>query len=83
MNAMIERVARALYDAQSDDGDWLMHESGGPVRTEYRAMARAAIEALREPTNAMCFVNGPGDQHNYADAAARETWRKMIDAALN
>jgi hypothetical protein len=54
---MIERVAMALHKASMDIRPWanLPDESvGGYVgRDIYRADARVAIEAMREPTEAM------------------------------
>lgn len=76
MNEMIERVAKAIYDAD-----------GEPM---YRQQAIAAIKAMREPTKHMrqwggaagqwsgVFAGIPDDE---ADAALR-VWETMIDIAL-
>jgi hypothetical protein len=64
---MIEKVARALalhYEKaagyrEQTDANWQM---------EYKA-AKAAIEAMREPTGKMCWVRSKG-------------YKEMIDAAL-
>ena len=76
MSEMVERVARAIATARGygldangeDTGDWQM----------FVDHARAAIEAMREPTEAMwreaSFENG------YVTEGA---WQAMIDAALN
>lgn len=45
------------------------------------ALARAAIEAMREPTDAMCRANSE-DGGAGADEHVRQDWRAMIDAAL-
>lgn len=72
MNALIERVARALtvhlYGLHAED-DWERQES----------LAREAIEAMREPTHEMlCAVNdyaqGPG--------IGPDGWSAAIDEAL-
>lgn len=62
MSEMVERVARAIKDAEQ------MH---------WNDMARAAIEAMREPTAKMVVI---------ADSSLRpispRIWRAMIDEAL-
>jgi hypothetical protein len=64
MSEMIMRIAAALSEADhSADGD-------------YRKLAVAALEAMREPTEAMLEA-GPPDP--YMD---RDVWAKMIDQAL-
>lgn len=82
MSEMVERVARAMLSAH----DWTQNhdrtESGwdsvSPDWQEvYRAMARAAIEGMREPTEAMLDATG-GDCRMWAPGA----WNLMIDAAL-
>ena len=48
-------------------------------------MARAAIEAMREPTYAMCRaadVLGAINKGVLVTAAPNEAWRAMIDEAL-
>jgi hypothetical protein len=80
MSEMIERVAHRLYDA-------LRPETAPPYWLCERA-ARAAIEAMREPTvaqinyfvsRALCVnVHGDGGWSEYAKAQ----WQAMIDAAL-
>lgn len=78
---MIEKVARAMFKADFPDSEWRPTEDG------YMRMARAAIEAMREPTNIMClaalrFEDEDGD--GKVDwPMAQKTWRAMIDAALN
>ena len=69
MNDMVERVARAIIREFPGDCAW-----GDAV-----AMARAAIAAMREPTEAIRDAAGKliSTQHLQADI-----WRAMIDAAL-
>jgi len=91
MSEMIERVAQAMAESiktplyggliwkyMGDDDSATDYEN----RDYWRVLARAAIEAMREPTKLMTLVDGPGDQHTYRDAENAATWRKMIDEAL-
>jgi len=67
---MIEKVARAIEKAE--------------LGNNWEAQARAAIEAMREPTEEMAQRGGahlglsPRDRFSMKAA-----WKKMIDAALN
>lgn len=83
---MIERVATALkaeigrqWDAKPLPGpidgsdDW--SATGGTIGLA--EMARAAIEAMREPTEGMLDGTAP-----LAEAQIITIWRAMIDAAL-
>ena len=88
---MVERVARAIWDAR---------ESSFPARLRVRFedrltsevfdMARAAIEAMREPTEAMMVAGGKVDVghawcaagERIVDDSAGDVYRGMIDAAL-
>lgn len=80
---MIERVARAIckdryLDGGTDDDGW--SDLTEMQREDYRGNARAAIEAMREPTGEMCeagdayLVGGKED--------LRQVFRAMIDEAL-
>lgn len=79
--SIIERVARAIYEARY--GDWENLHSRQP----YLDMARAAINAMREPTRPMwahagtMFVNCQGRQLHH-DRACGLVWDAMIAAAL-
>jgi len=64
---MIERVARAIAE-----------QNHGSTWDEWIDEARAAIEAMREPTEAM--INA-GDRTDH-DVEATMVWRAMIDEAL-
>jgi len=64
MRGMIERVA-AVLKAQDNNMAASIHH--------YEAMARAAIAAMREPTDAMMEVGQMWNSHR---------WQAMIDAAL-
>lgn len=66
MSEMLMKVARALSEADwSCDGD-------------YRALAHAAIEAMREPTEEM--ISAANRNNHPRDI---ETWQTMIDVALS
>lgn len=70
MSGMVERVARALVAFQQlPESAWVDHVD----------MARAAIEAMREPTQAMVEVGEPY-AIEYSDFAGG--WRLAIDEAL-
>jgi hypothetical protein len=74
MSEMIERVARALCSL-----DWgSLPEGGGPVFEIYFRQARAAIEAMREPTEGMVLAAIRAD----ADDMPFAQWRAMIDEVL-
>lgn len=69
MSEMVERVAAAIRDHRSD-------EPHADRKRACRELARAAIAAMREPTEVMyiyAYVN---------DSTAMATWTEMIDAAL-
>jgi hypothetical protein len=75
MIKMIERVARALCEA-----DGQQYDAGhfGTLRDCYRWEARIAIEAMREPTKGMVLAGIRSDADDFPHAV----WRAMIDAAL-
>jgi hypothetical protein len=75
---MIERVARAICEAKLWPGAWEKETEGN--REEWRMLARAAIEAMREPTDAMLAC---GEQWGLpSDPMGLKRWQEMIDAAL-
>ncbi len=85
----IEEVARAIYDQFPYDGElpvkpaWV--ERGNSLKQgEARRMARAAIEAMREPTEGMTTAgNGPSFGEGFLpDIELIERFQAMIDAAL-
>ena len=71
MTEMIERVAEAICRAQSF--------LPTPVTAVHRAAARAAIEAMREPTDDMIHHGAAGSG---SDRIALGAWEAMMDAAL-
>lgn len=70
MSDMVERVARAMF-ADTNEGPWESERYDN--HHIYLSNARAAIKAMREPTEAMMHV---------AWAIADGEWQAMIDAAL-
>ena len=82
---MIDRVARALCIDFVPDADWDYIKSMPvhPLGDRFTALARKAIAAMREPTDAMIdeaweHTADPCWRENVADA-----WRAAIDAALS
>ena len=72
---MVERVAKAVM--------WQMYPNGegrhGPDEEAYN-IARAAIEAMREPTEEM--RNRAKGMSGLSTSSRIECWQDMIDAAL-
>ena len=95
---MVERVARAILFAQSKASvaagasSFITVWENTPVHGQqnYRAAARAAIEAMREPGEALLAgaaatvvgSTGDGDDLTIGTDAAREAWQMTIRAAL-
>lgn len=86
---MIERMARAmvgyLRPAQAKcPTELLSHVDVDDSDLDVMALARAALEAMREPTEAM--INDPRARcYNYGefgDKEVRRIWTAMINAAL-
>lgn len=78
MTDIVERVARAIYEARNGDGQPYM----GIILNwpEYLAQARAAIAAMREPTEEM---QAAGAEHvRQVSGGMAGIYRAMIDAAL-
>lgn len=85
MSEMVERVAEALdaslskgcYVDARDDG----HDTTVDGACDLFEIARAAIEAMREPTLSMEDAAVPNGSW-WDDSCAKVVWRNMIDAAL-
>jgi len=78
---MVKRVARAMRAKDFEEG----HCDPETTIESYIGTARAAIEAMREPTAAM--INSGGTENgdwtpDNSAAACRESWQAMIDEAL-
>jgi hypothetical protein len=80
MSEMVERVAKAIADAAGSDFDRLpaTHGPGHGLRNMYLRMARAAIEAMKGPTEEMCVAGSQPE--DLGDIAGR--YDAMISAAL-
>lgn len=81
---MIERVAKVIGDALTDRDGWLKKSYSDD---DVLAMARAAVEAMREPTAAMIDAGCEAGFRASGDQCRDEnheppSWRAMIDAAL-
>ena len=81
MTNKIEQVARAICKQEGDDPDHICSSLRGDAAwrmwTEYQESAKAAIEAMREPTDGMRAA--------VAAQWGRKTWGyydNVIDAAL-
>ena len=70
MTNMIERVARAIAKSQGSNPRW--------NREGWLKDARAAIEAMREPTEEMSHAGWRTDS-----GISTVVWQAMIDAALH
>jgi len=90
MSEMIERVAEAIYLAhiknyaglaKQPEGKW---EQLADWQKDYgRAQARAAIEAMREPTDAMIEAGWQDGMAGFGEGEECEpVWHAMIDEAL-
>lgn len=89
MSEMVERVAIAIArsrgllprsDAIPQEALWLYF----PKEQAFKE-ARAAIEAMREPTKKMVDAGQDadnGENRNLGERGAKEAWQLMIDAAL-
>jgi len=80
MSGMVERVALAIRIARMPYGASAFFPANvvlAPSEPEL-AIARSAIMAIREPTDAMIKAAMPWSD----EAGAIETWRAMIDEVL-
>jgi hypothetical protein len=90
MTEMVERVARAIKERLAEIEDVYFRDDGSDCtidgHVDIEDLARAAIEAMREPTqeilDAPAVPNALGDDENYSDIDVREAYQAMIDAAL-
>ena len=84
----IERAARAMYDTVRPEWEW-DDPDAAPLRRMYRDNAKAALLALKEPSEAMidagADVVGSVNKAE-SDFAVRDdtksVWNLMIDAAM-
>jgi len=84
--AMLEKVARAIHEAiKESDVDWA--DEAQEIKTTFLIMSRAAIKAMREPTEDMVNAGVAGIDAVEGDCATEEGtsagYAAMIDAALS
>ena len=91
MSEMVERVAKAIRDHNMRQGGVEPASDMTPFEAQhYTAEARAAIAAMREPTEAMVLagddaqtdIQGP-DEGIQVAMCSSVPWQAMIDAALS
>lgn len=75
MTSMIERAARAIYEGRNGSGCKPWSRLTQAHREPYLADVRAAIEAMRDPTDAMIDIGVDGDD-------AVDIYQSMLDTAL-
>lgn len=78
MTTMIERVAQAIYEDRNGRGCIPWNRLPAAHKAPYLSDARAAIEAMREPTETMVAAALRLDPDGYV----KGNWYFMIDAAL-
>lgn len=83
----IEEVAKALANHVHQGGDYGMtgEDAFDGRRDDYLAMARAAVDAMREPTANMILkglVRSERDDIELTLEEVEDIWRAMIDDAL-
>ena len=83
MSEMVERVAKAIYEKRNGQGCRPWSRQPSAHKFPYIEDARAAIEAMREPTEAMLTA---GDdccgEYGCGVWRMREIFTAQIDAAL-
>jgi hypothetical protein len=81
VSEMIDRVARAINEVNPWVGIAWMDLPSVP-KDEYRAKARAAIEAMREPTEGMLDRLDAANSGWGTREHSKELWQELIDEAL-
>ncbi len=80
MTEMIERVAKAIYLEFENRPDYAQLQMNGVIAEE---LARAAIEAMREPTEAMLEAAFKTHNAQHLTAASyKKPWQAVIDKLL-
>lgn len=86
MSEMIHRVAKAINPrAWGDPNEYLFDDWRKQAQNRALAQARAAIEAMREPTISMVWCGAratQGDDLHPTNGEVNAAWRAMIDSAL-
>ncbi|MEJ5979495.1 hypothetical protein WG901_22770 [Novosphingobium sp. PS1R-30] len=77
----LELAARSLCNNEGHDPDRVgLSNNGDHYWTTYVGKARAVLEALREPSEAM--LEAVYREMRFDDGTALKAWQRMIDAAL-
>lgn len=90
MATMIERVARAICNAAGIDPDGKFKSSDYSARTapheyawhEFLPEARAAIEAMRDPTEGMLHAGRMKTTTEWIESGPDDVWGAMIEVAI-
>lgn len=84
MTEMVERVARTICEHDGGVPNAIDVSDGRASWERYSGAARAAIEAMMEPTRAMTQAAGSHlwDKHGVESWAAEGVWQAMLSAAL-
>jgi hypothetical protein len=80
----VEKEAKARWERANPEGDWYEQPESKDELESYRIIARAAIEAMREPTDAMVSAYDNWDAYSGSCGSWLNTsaYEAMIDAAL-
>lgn len=79
-NEMVERVARAIQASRGPKENWDFVTQA--TCDLWRADARAAIAAMREPNEGQLYAAHKATGGDILVGESREVWHAMIDAAL-
>lgn len=83
---MIERAAEAAFMADWPKDKWDRFGENDHVKNRYRSIARATLEAIREPTRGMLVAGAQSRTNSSRFDAGDETlapeWTAMVNAAL-
>lgn len=82
MSSKVEEVARAMHDAVNVTGEPWVYVKGDAYCEAQMTCARAAIEAMREPNDAMLMAGGEAILNADEEWKSNACYRAMIDAAL-
>lgn len=78
-NSIIERAARTHWDAKRYSTSRAWDDLPASERTKAMRHMRAVLQAIREPSHAMCVA---GDPDKFAPGDSEAIWQAMIDTAL-
>lgn len=86
MSEMVERVARAIFHSNFPENEYENFDEDS--QNKYLESAKAAIEAMREPTEAMINRTNPAKemaqwQIDEYKSIITDSYKSMINVALN